>query len=240
MVELFTAGCFGRSPGVVNARSPASLRTSSPRRLGLNEVQDPDPPETDYASIEPKLSDRLTVSSMTARASDPVRDSRTRVCPGRPGSVAGGASHRIEAADCSRGLTVERLLAAASVEPDKHVSTHPALRVSDCHMPISGIVGGVMSPAPFARLVRPGSRGSESVCGRRGGWWADSGVPRDTVLETASRTEQYPILRPKQPPPGPARVSHWDIPLGSQSMVTCGHFDDIVTTDDDSWMTLAT
>lgn len=32
-------------------------------------------------------------------------------------------------------------------------------------------VGGVMSPAPFARLVRPGSRGSESVCGRRGGWW---------------------------------------------------------------------
>jgi hypothetical protein len=38
MVELFTAGCFGRSPGAVNARSPASLRTSSPRRLGLNEV----------------------------------------------------------------------------------------------------------------------------------------------------------------------------------------------------------
>ena len=71
MVELFTAGCFGRSPGVVNARSPASLRTSSPRRLGLNEVQDPDPPETDYASVEPKPFDRLTASSMTARASDP-------------------------------------------------------------------------------------------------------------------------------------------------------------------------
>jgi hypothetical protein len=35
------------------ARSPASLRTSSPRRHGLNEVRDPEPPATDYAASWP-------------------------------------------------------------------------------------------------------------------------------------------------------------------------------------------
>jgi len=177
---------------------------------------------------------------MTARASDPVGDSRTRVCPGRPGSVAGGAGHRIEAADCSRGWTVERLLAAASVEPDKHVSTHPALRVSDCHMPISGIVGGVMSPAPFARLVRPDSRGSESVCGRRGGWWPTRAFRETLFWKPRLGPNNTRSLVQSNRPPGTARMSQPDLPIGSQSLVTCGHIDDIVTTDGDSWMTLAT
>ena len=49
----------------------------------MNEVQDLDPPETDYAALGANPARRFTVSSMTAR----VRVSRTRVCPGRPGSV---------------------------------------------------------------------------------------------------------------------------------------------------------
>ena len=53
MVELFTAGRFDRSPGVVITRSPASLRTSSPRRHGLSEVSDLKPPVTDYAALWP-------------------------------------------------------------------------------------------------------------------------------------------------------------------------------------------
>ena len=82
MVELFTAGCFGRSPGAVNARSSASLRTSSPRRLGLNEVRDPDPPEEDYATA--RASHCLTISEHDGSE---AFNQRLQVCPGRPDSA---------------------------------------------------------------------------------------------------------------------------------------------------------
>lgn len=159
MVELFTAGCFGRSPGMVDARSSASLRTSSPRRHGLSEVsvegQDPGPPVTDYTTAEPRLGRRFTDSCMTAR----VRNSRTRVCPGRPRSVVG----REPPSDRSCGLfslalmieSGRGLLATASVEPDKRVSTHPALRVSDCHKSVDGM----MSPASLRSAGEAGLPG---------------------------------------------------------------------------------
>ena len=126
MVELFTAGCFGRSPGMVIARSSTSLRTSSPRRHGLNEVGDSEPPATDYTTTEPRLGCRFTTSSMTAR----VRDLRTRVCPGRPRSIFG----REPPSDRSCGLfSVPSFTRAEEVysqqPPSNRTSVSPRIRL---------------------------------------------------------------------------------------------------------------
>lgn len=171
MVELFTAGCFGRSPGMVDARSSASLRTSSPRRHGLSEVRDLEPPATDYAAVRPVGRRRLTDSNMAARGASP------RVCPGRPGP--GADRHRIEAADCSRARSHKSLLATASVELDKRVSTHPALRVSDCHR----IVGGMMSPASLCPAGEAGLPGI-GVCVRTPRRADASSVSTDAAQQT--------------------------------------------------------
>lgn len=97
-----------------------------------------------------------------------------------------------------------------------------------------------MSPAPFARLVRPGSRGSESVCGRRGGWWPTRAFRETLFWKPRLEPNNTRSFGQSNRTSRHAGASQWDLPMESQSLVTYGHLDDIVTTDGDSWMTLAT
>ena len=91
-----------------------------------------------------------------------------------------GSDRRLVAPQQRRPLLADAAFAAAAVEPAKHVSAHSVLRVSDCHTPISGERGGKI-PAPFARRVRPGSRGG-GVCVRTPRRLVpDSRVRRDSV-----------------------------------------------------------
>ena len=87
-------------------RSPASLRTSSPRRHGLNEVRDPEPPAADYAAPEHGSDYRLTASGTTTPTQPNRAESeRVQVAPVPRVGACGDVDrlHRIEAADCSLG-----------------------------------------------------------------------------------------------------------------------------------------
>jgi len=244
MVELFTAGCFGRSPGVVNARSPASLRTSSPRRLGLNEVpimktgpRSPRDGLRERRAEALRSPHRFKHDGSCQRPRRGFADTSLSRSP-RFRRRRGGPSDR----SCGLFSGIDRRAFTRSSlrrtgQACLHASGSTRLRLPHAHLWDSGRGDESRSLRPAGEAGRPGV----GVCVRTPRRLvADSGVPRDTVLETASRTEQYPIFWPKQPPRRPARMSQWDLPIGSQSLVTCGRIDDIVTTDGDSWMTLAT